>query len=169
MNQDLPPLTTKADDRAPLPPLSREMMLFGISLVYGYLDRIETAKSQEQFDTALALVRSQIKGIADQLSTKPTQPAQPAPVNQQPESINGKTRTDLLHGRERELSDRVTDPVVQVAAHPLQKLYYELLFAVARMHPNETRHQTALRYIRQAESSGEDSCEAAHGNTKGGE
>lgn len=69
MNQDLPPPTTKAPDQAPLPAISREVMLFGVSLVYGYLDRIETAKSREQLDTALALVRSQIKGIADHLKT----------------------------------------------------------------------------------------------------
>jgi hypothetical protein len=31
------------------------------------------------------------------------------------------------------------------------KLYYELLFAVYRKHPNESRHETALRYIRNAE------------------
>jgi hypothetical protein len=41
-------------------------------------------------------------------------------------------------------------------------LYNELLFAVARVHPNETRHQTALRYIQQAESGGVDQCTAAH-------
>jgi hypothetical protein len=29
--------------------------------------------------------------------------------------------------------------------------YYELLYEVARKFPNETRHQTALRYIRNAE------------------
>lgn len=29
--------------------------------------------------------------------------------------------------------------------------YHELILAVARKFPNETRHQTALRYIRQAE------------------
>jgi hypothetical protein len=39
-------------------------------------------------------------------------------------------------------------------------LYNELLFAVARVHPNETRHQTALRYIQQAESGGVDQREA---------
>lgn len=33
----------------------------------------------------------------------------------------------------------------------LAQLYYELLFAVERMHPNETRHQTALRYIKEKE------------------
>mgnify|MGYP001603984726 CR=1 FL=1 len=30
-------------------------------------------------------------------------------------------------------------------------LYQELLYAVGQKHPDETRHQTALRYIRQAE------------------
>jgi hypothetical protein len=30
--------------------------------------------------------------------------------------------------------------------------YYELLYAVARKFPNETRHETALRYIREAET-----------------
>lgn len=33
----------------------------------------------------------------------------------------------------------------------LEDLYNELLFAVGRKYPDETRHQTALRYIRQAE------------------
>ena len=33
----------------------------------------------------------------------------------------------------------------------LRKNYYELLFAVARKFPDETRHQTALRYIMEAE------------------
>ncbi len=32
--------------------------------------------------------------------------------------------------------------------------YHELLFAVSMKHPNETRHETALRYIRKAEVSG---------------
>lgn len=40
---------------------------------------------------------------------------------------------------EHELLDRV------------RKLYNELLYAVARKYPGETRHQTALRYIQQAE------------------
>jgi hypothetical protein len=32
-----------------------------------------------------------------------------------------------------------------------QKLYDELLYAVERKFPNETRHQTALRYIQETE------------------
>lgn len=34
----------------------------------------------------------------------------------------------------------------------LQAKYNELLFAVARKHPGESRHETALRYIRNAEA-----------------
>ena len=34
-----------------------------------------------------------------------------------------------------------------------QALYFELILAVGMKHPNESRHQTALRYIRQAEES----------------
>jgi len=33
----------------------------------------------------------------------------------------------------------------------LSKKYYELVFAVANKHPDETRHETALRYIRERE------------------
>ena len=43
---------------------------------------------------------------------------------------------------------------------PLTDLYNELLFAVGNKHPNETRHQTALRYIQQAEVTSEASIEA---------
>lgn len=32
-----------------------------------------------------------------------------------------------------------------------EEAYFELIYAVGMKHPNETRHQTALRYIRQAE------------------
>ena len=32
-----------------------------------------------------------------------------------------------------------------------KKLYHELLLAVGNVYPNETRHETALRYIKQAE------------------
>jgi hypothetical protein len=32
------------------------------------------------------------------------------------------------------------------------KLYLELIYAVGKIYPNETRHQTALRYIQEAES-----------------
>jgi hypothetical protein len=39
-------------------------------------------------------------------------------------------------------------------------LYNELMFAVGNKYPNETRHQTALRYILQAEKGDE---KAAHG------
>lgn len=38
--------------------------------------------------------------------------------------------------------------------------YNELLYAVATKHPGESRHETALRYIRQAETSS-NNCQAA--------
>jgi hypothetical protein len=60
-------------------------------------------------------------------------------------------------------------PPAQAPQRTEQELYHELLFAVAKVHPNETRHQTALRYIQQAESGGADQCTAAHCITKGGE
>lgn len=41
----------------------------------------------------------------------------------------------------------------------LEAKYSELIMAVARKYPNETCHETILRYIRQAES-GNDNCEA---------
>lgn len=43
------------------------------------------------------------------------------------------------------------------------ELYNELLFAVGKKYPNETRHQTALRYIRQAEMPNSEPAKAAHG------
>ena len=57
--------------------------------------------------------------------------------------------------------------ITTTPASPVQELYNELLFAVARKHPNETRHQTALRYIQQAESGGANQCADAHGIKKG--
>ena len=33
----------------------------------------------------------------------------------------------------------------------IEKLYYELIFAVGKKYPNESRHETALRYIKNSE------------------
>ena len=38
------------------------------------------------------------------------------------------------------------------------KLYNELLLAVGNKYPGEERHETALRYIREAESRTDESC-----------
>lgn len=40
--------------------------------------------------------------------------------------------------------------------------YFELIYAVGKKHPGETRHQTALRYIKQAEVSNDYSAKDAH-------
>lgn len=50
-----------------------------------------------------------------------------------------------------------------------KKLYEELIMEVATKHPNETRHQTALRYIRQAESHQDDKFVAKMGEVDRGE
>lgn len=42
-------------------------------------------------------------------------------------------------------------------------LYNELLFAVGKKYPGETRHETALRYIKQAETGSNESAKTAHG------
>lgn len=41
-----------------------------------------------------------------------------------------------------------------------QRLYDELLYQVVKKHPNESRHETALRYIRQAEAPSNNAAEA---------
>lgn len=49
------------------------------------------------------------------------------------------------------------DCIAGVVAQPkplTDELYNELIFAVGNKYPNETRHQTALRYIQQAETCG---------------
>ena len=40
----------------------------------------------------------------------------------------------------------------------LREKYNELLYAVGNKYPDETRHQTALRYIIQAEAPNKDAC-----------
>lgn len=44
-----------------------------------------------------------------------------------------------------------TSPRPETLATDYKALYHELLFAVESKWPNETRHQTALRYIQRAE------------------
>ena len=43
------------------------------------------------------------------------------------------------------------DPCAQAALLDMEKLYDELIMAVARKFTGESRHETALRYIRDAE------------------
>ncbi|TSA51862.1 MAG: hypothetical protein D4R44_06885 [Actinobacteria bacterium] len=45
----------------------------------------------------------------------------------------------------------VTDPAMGIVLDK-QKKYDELILAVGKKYPNESRHETALRYIRQAET-----------------
>ena len=54
-----------------------------------------------------------------------------------------------------ELLDEVLDQLE--GKKSIDSLYDELLYSVANVFPNETRHETALRYIRNAEKS-DDRC-----------
>lgn len=46
--------------------------------------------------------------------------------------------------------------------------YHDLVFAVATKHPDETRHETAKRYILQAEQPRDNQCASARPLPKGG-
>jgi hypothetical protein len=60
------------------------------------------------------------------------------------------------------LQDRITE--LEAQRKPLtDELYNELLFAVGSKYPDETRHQTALRYIKRAEMRSASPAKAAHG------
>lgn len=52
-------------------------------------------------------------------------------------------------GEGRELCERTSPP--PCSASDVSAKYHELLFAVARRSPGESRHETALRYIRETE------------------
>lgn len=71
--------------------------------------------------------------------------------------VVGTTMTILPDGTIAYLYDagepHPKDPRVTKAKVRKGALYNELLFAVGRKFPGETRHQTALRYIREAEAS----------------
>lgn len=69
---------------------------------------------------------------------------------------------------------RTNDPVVTIPLEQWEKLrarvaeleaerdrYYELLYAVEKKHPGETRHETALRHIKQAEAQTGDAGQAS--------
>jgi hypothetical protein len=65
---------------------------------------------------------------------------------------------DILSGRSAKLEAFAELVRAEALAQPVQRqpltdeLYNELLFAVGNKYPNETRHQTALRYIKDAET-----------------
>lgn len=74
---------------------------------------------------------------------------------------------DLIRAELDAAVDRAVAKVAEVLdereAQPSEGVrtkYNELIFAVGRKYGGETRHQTALRYIRQAEAPGPDDCKA---------
>ena len=64
---------------------------------------------------------------------------------------------DRHKAAERRLAESNREGMVMVPNW--SDLYHELLYAVGNKHPGETRHQTALRYIQQAER-GSGQCDA---------
>lgn len=52
------------------------------------------------------------------------------------------------------INENYTTPQVPVSSKAFRdaKLYQELIYNVSNKYPNETRHETALRYIRKAEN-----------------
>ena len=49
-------------------------------------------------------------------------------------------------------------------AESAERLYHELLYVVSMKHPNESRHETALRYIREREAQCHSGIDAAREN-----
>lgn len=75
-------------------------------------------------------------------------------------------RDGITYGTARELTDelsrlRAENAALKAALAEAQKKYHELLFEVSHKFPNESRHETALRYIRQAEHQ---SCNTSQAN-----
>ena len=52
----------------------------------------------------------------------------------------------------REALEKAEAELERIKGTRIKELYYELLYQVCNKYSNETRHQTALRYIRQAEN-----------------
>ena len=92
------------------------------------------------------------------------------PDKEQPEQWANRAKKLLNVFAENDLpevSGCITKPKPQPEQpKPTDELYNELLFAVGNKYPNETRHQTALRYIQQAETCGAQLAKAHTGATK---
>jgi len=61
-----------------------------------------------------------------------------------------KQHNDQLTG-EIEIIKLNDIPCIAPIAGSVEMLYHELIMAVSKKFPNETRHETALRYIRECE------------------
>ena len=60
---------------------------------------------------------------------------------------------DVKHHWHGEYTDEISPEMRELKQErdEIKKKYYELIMVVATKHPNESRHQTALRYITQQE------------------
>lgn len=61
-----------------------------------------------------------------------------------------QVKKDLANGVivSRGTWEKVLAHAIEIEASDVSKEYYELLYNVSKKYPNETRHQTALRYIK---------------------
>ena len=135
-------------------------------------------KERESLTLALEALEAGESGRAEQ-AIREALATPPLPVQVSLTDDRWKQAAQYWFGQYRQLITGETDsankvldewfnnnfPPLPVQHQPLtDELYNELLFAVGNKYPNETRHQTALRYIQQAETCGSQSAktEAAH-------
>jgi hypothetical protein len=59
-------------------------------------------------------------------------------------------RNDMLKEQYPPILEQIVNEYSELIR--IRNAYYELLFSVANKYPDESRHETALRYIRQAEN-----------------
>ena len=85
-------------------------------------------------------------------------------MDEQLSKIKDNKTALLAKFRELEQQEGVIPEKQIVIVNDLSEKYYELLYAVETKHQSETRHETALRYIREAEHRGEN--EGAKQNAK---
>ena len=69
-------------------------------------------------------------------------------------------RADLVKSQQDEIVRQ------QEELSRLREAYNELLYSVSTKYPDESRHETALRYIRQAEQRTDTACAALEGGKK---
>lgn len=69
-------------------------------------------------------------------------------------------------GRKGSANEVLTSHKLADSEPDIEALYYELLYAVASAYPDESRHETALRYIQQAETHGQVPTQEAVGDER---
>lgn len=127
-----------------------------------------TETSQKSADAAIqstqnsAGMRDGVEAVTAPIPQRKTVPAMGVidPPEKWPDQMYAQAVRDLaamdhvsetMAGVLRDCAD-VIDQRSQLAEERAAK-YYELIYQVGNVYPNETRHQTAMRYLRDAETS----------------